>query len=64
MSLDLNSDFLEMAVNVTEHTKAMLAYWDKNLICRYANKATSEWFGIVPGRMINKLHLGDVLWAL
>ena len=64
MSFDLNSDFFEIAFNVTEHTEAMLAYWDKNLICRYANKATADWFGITPDHMINKSHLSDILGTL
>jgi PAS domain S-box-containing protein len=64
MSFDLNSNFFEIAFNVTEHTEAMLAYWDKNLICRYANKATADWFGITPEHMINKSHLSEILGSL
>lgn len=64
MSFDLNSNFFEIAFNVSEHTEAMLAYWDKNLICRYANKATADWFGITPDLMINKSHLSDILGSL
>ncbi len=64
MSFDLNSDFFEIAFNVSEHTEAMLAYWDKNLICRYANKATADWFGITPDHMINKSHLSEILGSL
>lgn len=64
MSFDPNSDFFEIAFNVTEHTEAMLAYWDKNLICRYANKATADWFGITPEHMINKSHLSEILGTL
>lgn len=64
MSFDLNSNFFEIAFNVTEHTEAMLAYWDKNLICRYANKATADWFGITPDQMVNKSHLSEILGTL
>ncbi|SDD75871.1 PAS domain S-box-containing protein [Mucilaginibacter pineti] len=64
MSFDPNSDFFEIALNVTEHTEAMLAYWDKNLLCRYANKATADWFAVTPYHMINKSYLSDILGSL
>lgn len=54
----------ELGLEVTEHTNAMLAYWDKNLICRFANKAYIEWFGIDPEQMINKMHISQLLGPL
>lgn len=46
---------------------SMLAYWDRDLRCRFANRAYLVWFGVDPdellGRHIQEL-LGDELYAL
>jgi PAS domain S-box-containing protein len=46
---------------------SMLAYWDRGLICRFANAAYLKWFGVAPenlvGRSIRDL-LGPRLFAL
>jgi len=57
---DIN-DFYALGLRVTDSTSAMLAYWDKDLICRFANKAYLEWFGVEPEKMINKMHIRDLL---
>ncbi|MFI5139922.1 MAG: PAS domain-containing protein, partial [Sphingobacteriales bacterium] len=64
MPAEINKHLFEMGFDVTEHAVAMLAYWDKNLICRFANNAYFEWFGVHPAEMINKMHLRDVLGSL
>ncbi len=50
---------------VLDAMPAMVAYWDRNCINRYANRAYQEWFGISPeklnGMAIRKL-LGDQLY--
>jgi PAS domain S-box-containing protein len=33
---------------------AMLAYWDANLRCRFANRAYQKWFGVNPEAMIGR----------
>lgn len=35
----------EMALLITNRITTMLSYWDKNLVCIYANEAYIEWFG-------------------
>jgi PAS domain S-box-containing protein len=61
MASDHNIKFSEIVFDVAEHTNAMLAYWDKDLICRFSNKAYIDWFGITPDDMINKMHIRDVI---
>jgi PAS domain S-box-containing protein len=54
-----NRDFNE--ISVPDHISAMLAYWDKDLICRFANAAYLEWFGKTPEEMIDKMTLDELL---
>ena len=39
---------------------AMLAYWDRDLRCRFANLAYQRWFGVDPARLIGSA-LRDLL---
>ncbi len=55
---------LENAFKVVEHTDAMLAYWDKDLVCRFANSAYIKWFGLSPEDMIDKVTLPILLGPL
>jgi PAS domain S-box-containing protein len=64
MPSEIPYDFLELSLQVTDHTNAMLAYWDKDLICRFANKAYRSWFGIEPRQMINKMTIKELLGPL
>ncbi|MBI5924735.1 MAG: response regulator [Aquabacterium sp.] len=45
---------------VTDSMPGMIAYWDANLSCRFANAAHLTWFGQQPQDMLGK-HLRDVL---
>jgi len=54
----------ELALEVTENTNAMLAYWDADLICRFANSAYLQWFGVLPHDMIDKMHIKQLLKGL
>ncbi len=39
----------------------MLAYWDKNQICRYSNSAYMDWFGRTSEEMIDKITARELL---
>jgi PAS domain S-box-containing protein len=52
---------------LVDHVPSMLAYWDRDLRCRFANHAYERWFGVDPdglvGTSIRDL-LGAELFAL
>ncbi len=54
----------EFGLEVADHVNAMLAYWDINEVCRFANKAYYEWFGKSREEMIGKMTLEDLLGDL
>jgi PAS domain S-box-containing protein len=52
---------------VAERSRSMLAYWDHQLICQYANGAYRLWFGVDGARLIGtslRDLLGPALFAL
>jgi len=62
MSPDLNRRRTEfLATVVTDHITAMIAYWDKDLICRFANAPYLKWFGIKSEDMVDKMTLKELL---
>jgi len=56
----------EQAKLVTDNLPALIAYWDKDQCCRFANRAYTDWFGVDPewltGRSMMEL-LGPSLYA-
>lgn len=52
---------LKNAFRVTENTDAMLAFWDCDLVCRFANSAYLKWFGYTAKEMINTITLPQLL---
>lgn len=52
---------------ITDAMPSMIAYWDRDLLCRFANSAYLEWFGRKPeallGRSMTEL-LGERLFAM
>jgi PAS domain S-box-containing protein len=55
---------LRSGLNVADHVDAMLAYWDKDLVCRFANAAYLDWFGVHREDMIDKITLPELLGPL
>jgi PAS domain S-box-containing protein len=37
---------------LVDHVPSMLAYWDRDLRCRFANRAYETWFGVDPDRLV------------
>jgi PAS domain S-box-containing protein len=48
----LSLDIRDIALFVVDHIPAMVAYWDTNQICRFANNAYLEWFGKTREQLI------------
>lgn len=52
---------------ITDAIPGLVAYWDKDLRCRFANKAYEEWFGRRPEELIGvslRDLLGESVFAL
>ena len=58
------SDSREVLSLTADNLSAMLAYWDKDLICRFANGAYLHWFGRTKDEMINKMTIVELLGPL
>lgn len=57
---------LDHLFRIAEHIPSMLAYWDRDLRCRFANRAYRDWFGVEPGNLIGRTLpqlLGPELFA-
>lgn len=57
---DINEGQARFVSAILDGTPAMLAYWDRDLICRFANQAYETWFG-VPGHSLTGTSLRDLL---
>lgn len=57
-------NYERLGLLVADQITAMLAYWDSNQVCRYANKAYLEWFGTSAEKMINHITLEQLLGPL
>lgn len=51
---------LETALLVMDHIDAMVAYWDKDCICHFANNAYKSWFGKRRDEIIGR-HIKELL---
>ena len=56
-TLDSTRNDLQM---ILDAMPAMIAYWDKNLIMLFANRANEAWFGADPGTLPGK-HIRELL---
>lgn len=46
--------YSHLAEVVTNNLPSMIAYWDKNEVCQFANRVYLDWFGISPDKIIGK----------
>jgi PAS domain S-box-containing protein len=58
------SDINNLGLTVADHINAMLAYWDKDQVCRFANNAYVEWFGKSREEMVDKTTMRELLGPL
>lgn len=58
------SDSREVLSLTADNLSAMVAYWDKDLICRFANGAYLHWFGKTKDEMIDKMTIVELLGPL
>ena len=73
-SLRKNGDFFEdnfplgkekeLGLLVADHVSAMIAYWDRNEICRFANNAYMKWYGKTHGDINDTTTMKEFLGPL
>ncbi|HET8869221.1 MAG TPA: PAS domain-containing protein [Aquabacterium sp.] len=54
MSPSSSPDFIRHMRKLVDHVPSMLAYWDRDLRCRFANQAYKTWFGVDPEALLGK----------
>jgi len=54
----------DIGLRVADHIEAMLAYWDKDQVCRFANSAYREWFGKSKEELVDKITMKELLGPL
>lgn len=59
----MNRQPSEIALRVTNHISAMVAYWDADQRCRFSNNAYQQWFGKSPEQM-KGMAMKDLLGPL
>ncbi len=57
-------DINNSGLMVADQISAMLAYWDKNSVCRFANSAYVDWFGKRKEDMVDKMTIKELLGPL
>ncbi|RZL33614.1 MAG: PAS domain S-box protein, partial [Rubrivivax sp.] len=57
---DLGPDAAYYMRLLVDRVPTMLAYWDRQLICRFANRAYEAWFGVDPDRLLG-IHISELL---
>lgn len=51
----------EIGLKAVNNIPAMLAYWDKNEMCRFANTAYLQWFGKTQEEMVGRISMKELL---
>jgi PAS domain S-box-containing protein len=51
----------KICLRVVDNINAMVAYWDKDEICRFANNAYMEWFGRSRNELVGKVTMKELL---
>jgi len=67
MSDDFSADANYHMRLLVDRVPSMLAYWDRDLRCRFANRAYEKWFGVDPDRLLGtsiRDLLGPQLFAM
>lgn len=67
MTNDLLADSTYHMRLLVDRVPSMLAYWDRNLKCRFANRAYETWFGVDPDHLLGTSVqdlLGPELFAM
>jgi len=67
MSDDFSVDASYHMRLLVDRVPSMLAYWDRELRCRFANRAYESWFGVSPDRLLGtsiRELLGPDLFAM
>ena len=67
MDIEHLPDDVRFIVRAANKIPSMLAYWNAELVCRFANRAYSVWFGVEPDALVGaslRDLLGDELFAL
>ena len=54
----------DIGLLVADNISAMLAYWDQNQVCRFANNAYIEWFGRTKEEMVDTITMKKLLGPL
>ncbi len=62
--MEINEIMNYYSIKVANSIHAMLAYWDSDQVCRFANQACSEWFGKKSEDMIDKITIKEFLGPL
>lgn len=49
--------YSHLAEVITNNLPSMIAYWDKNQVCQFANRVYLDWFGVSSEKLIGKTML-------
>ena len=61
MHLQNTANTILPEVRVADKLTAMITYWDNDLLCRFANAACNNWYGIPPEDMVGKMTINQFL---